>query len=201
MNYYLPKITNGGISNSVKFKGIVKEKMTFSEREEIVKKNNIEWTKQQYESIGIEILDDFDDLFFKVSLPDGWTIRRDDGYWSSVLNEEGKPRISYFSKSAAWDPEAFSNFVRRYSYSIVPFDEYKGSDREKRRYSPWSLYITDGEERILLLEQFTPKTKDEYYEMDELLSKKARAYLDEHYPDWEDRNAYWSTPEPQKMSM
>jgi len=90
--------------------------------------NNIQWTKEQYERMGIEITGEYDDLFYTVELPEGWQIKSTDHpMWNAVVDAKGRKRISFFYKSAFYDRDAFSNFERRIHISseIADYDEKK----------------------------------------------------------------------------
>lgn len=188
----IPRKTNEhSVPREYMFKGIT-DSMEYEQREEIINKNNYEYTKQQYEKMGIKIIEEFDDLLFTVELPEGWEIKYQDGYWKSVIDNKSRERIIFFYKSSFYDRDAFSNFCRRYSFEISPFDDYKSkSTYEERKFKPWSLFITDCENRIKKLEEVIVNTDKEYFEMDEILGAKAIEYLDKNYPNWKDINCYW----------
>ena len=195
MKTYLPKKTN---QTSIPSKILFNDNIDYDIKRSIIMRNNHEYTKIKYKKMGIKVLEspdpEFnfnDDLFYIVDLPDGWRIEISDHYWTNVIDNKGRKRISYFSKLVSYDRDAFSNFYTRYSYSIVPFDDYTTSTYEERKFRPWTLYITDGGNRIKKLNQITCTTDDEYYNSDDLLAEEARAYLDQNYPGWEDSDNYW----------
>lgn len=191
-NQRLPKRTNGGIPDEYRFKGATKD-MDYDEREKIVNQNISEYTKQQYEKMGIKVIEDYDDLFYNVELPEGWEIKATDhSMWNDVLDSKGRKRISFFYKGAFYDRDAFSNFERRYSFSILPFDEYKSdAGYQERKFKPWKLFITDCGEKIKELKEMTATTDAEYFAIDDVLKPMGAKYLDENFPNWKDINAYW----------
>lgn len=68
------------------------------------------------------------ELFMKVILPEGWSIKRTDhSMWSNLTDNKGKKRASIFYKAAFYDRDAFINFNRRFSisYKIADYDEKK----------------------------------------------------------------------------
>lgn len=189
----LPKRTNfHAVPDEFRFKGVTDE-MNWEERDKIVKNNNIEYTKQQYARMGIQIISEYDELFFNVELPARWVIKpTDHSMWNDVIDDKGRKRISFFYKSAPWDYDAFCNFSRRYGYDIEPFDEYESdATYEQRKFKPWKLWVTDCGGKIKLLKEITPKTQQEYLNKDDVFRNIARQYMTENYPLWEDINAYW----------
>lgn len=189
----LPRKTNNhAVPNDYRLRGITNS-MDWKEQEEIETKNNQEYTKQQYEKMGIKVIEEYDDLMFSVELPEGWETKSDGGYWVNVTDDKGRERISYFYKGCPWDRDAFSNFNHRYSYTVLPFDEYKDSNvtLEDRRFKPWRVYITDSGDKIKMIKEVVATTKEEYFRHHDELKEIGKRYLDEHYPDWQNINAYW----------
>ena len=198
-NRRLPKTVNGGIPDECKNRGIPHwaslewDRMSWEERDAISTNNKLEWTKQQYAKMGIKILGEVDGLFYSVELPAGWEIKpTDHSMWNDVLDDKGRKRITFFYKGAFYDRNAFSNFLHRYSYNVLPFDNYKSDIPYDERYSkPWTVYLTDSGENIEVLAERTFLDASDYFKNESSLSDLAKQYLNEHYPDWEDINAYW----------
>lgn len=191
-NQRLPKKTNGGMPDGYRFKGIT-DGMSYEEREKIVNNNISEYTKQQYERMGIKIIEEYDDLFYTVELPEGWEIKvTEHSMWNDVVDNNGRKRISFFYKGAFYDRDAFSNFERRYSFTISPFDDYKSDvGYQERKFKPWRLFITDCGEKVRELKEMVAITDEEYFKIDDVLKEVGVQYLDENYPEWRDINAYW----------
>ena len=191
-NHRLPIKTNGGIPNEYRFKGIT-DGMEYEERKSIVDKNIAEYTKQQYERMGIKIISKYDDLFYSVELPDGWEIKATShSMWNDLLDNYGRKRANFFYKAAFYDRDAFINFEHRYSFRISPFDDYESdATYEERKFKPWKLFLTDNGEKIKELEEITATTDKEYFKIDDILREIGKAYLNENYPEWEDVNSYW----------
>lgn len=189
----IPVRTNGGIPDEFRFKGITDD-MEYEQRHLIVTKNNLEYTKQQYEKMGIVILEEYDSLLYRVQLPEGWKLVPTGHHlWNDIFDDKGRKRISYFYKAAFWDRDAFSNFVCRYGFTIQPFDEYNSdATYEERMFKPWRLYVTDNGEKIKLLKEVTVSTKSEYYKLEDELKNIGIQYMNENYPEWKDINAYWN---------
>lgn len=192
-NSRLPKKTNEhSVPNEYRFNGIT-DSMMYEERRKIVDENNYRYTKQQYERMGIKIVEEYDDLFYTVELPDGWEIKpTDHSMWNDVIDSKGRKRISFFYKGVFYDRDAFSNFENRYSFTILPFDEYKSdATYEERKFKPWRLFITDCGQKIKKIMETVVETNDEYLQLDDTLRLEGKHYLDAAYPQWEDINSYW----------
>lgn len=198
-NCRLPKKVNDGIPKECRDKGLPNrgtpeyDRMDWKERNAIVENNKIEWTKQQYDKMEINILGEADDLFYSVELPEGWEIKATGhSMWNDVIDDKGRERISFFYKGAFYDRDAFSNFEHRYDYTIEPFDFYEtNASYEERQSKPWSVYLTDGGKRVKLLKEVEFDENTVSWKRHEMLANFAEQYLNEHYPDWEDINAYW----------
>ena len=178
-NHRLPKTTNES-SVPRKYKPLVEE-------------DNLGFTKKQYESMGIKIIEEYDDLFYSVILPVGWQIRATShSMWNKVLDDKGRVRISFFYKGAFYDRHAFSNFERRFSYKILPFDNFESeATYEERLLKPWSVCITDGGKVINILAETEPNKEFDSYEDYKMLDEIGKKYISIHYPEWEDINSYW----------
>ena len=54
------------------------------------KRDDFEFTKTQYEKMGIKIIDEYDDLFWNVQLPDGWKIEATTHpLWNDLIDDKG----------------------------------------------------------------------------------------------------------------
>lgn len=192
-NSKLPKKTNINlVPIEYKILGIT-DVMEWEEKERMISQNNEAYTKGQYEKMGIKVLGEYDDLFYSVELPAGWRIQTtSSSVWSDLLDGKGRKRLSFFHKGSLWDRDAFSNFVCRYTFCIMPFDNFETDvEYEERVFKPWRLFIMDSGEIIEKLAEVTVSTKKEYFALHDKFRKIARSFLDEHYPEWEDVNAYW----------
>ena len=191
-NHRLPIMVNHGIPDEYRCKGIPRDMMDYRERKRIADANKAEFTKMQYERMGIKVIDKYDDLFYSVELPDGWKIEAtDNSMWNDLIDNEGRKRACFFYKAALYDRDAFINFCHRYSYDIFPFDYYNGATYEERRFKPWRLFLIDNGRRIKLLKEITPTTDKERFTIIDTMGEIGRAYLNENYPEWENINAYW----------
>lgn len=120
-----------------------------------------------------------DPLFCRVSLPPGWGKRSTDhAMYNNLIDDKGRKRATIFYKAAFYDRDAFMNCDRRYSatthYSensqaVVPVVADSGKE------------IWRGE----------PVIEAKRYEASDKARKVAAAWLDEHFPKWQDLTAYW----------
>lgn len=191
-NQRLPQKTNDHCApDEFRFNGI-KDGMSWEERHEIVSRNNREYTKIQYEKIGISIVGEYDDLFYNVTLPDGWEIKATDhSMWNDLFDDKGRKRANFFYKAAFYDRDAFINFETRFHLSVDHVVGYE-ADYEVRSKSDFQGKITDGESVIF---ETKPEKCTGDYQVDDAikdaLRKELVSYMEEHYPDYEDINAYW----------
>jgi len=161
--------------------------MEWKERFEIERKNNEHWTKEQYKRMGIKVIDKYDDLFLNVILPAYWEIKATDhSMWNEVIDDKGRKRITFFYKGAFYDREAFSNFEKRYTYSEMPFDEYKtNATYEERQEKEWYGIVYDCGKEIFRTDGI--KNKDYF---DDSLKQECKNFLNEKFPLWQDINSY-----------
>jgi len=87
------------------------------------------------------------ELFIKVELPKGWSIKpTSHSMWSNLIDDKGRERASIFYKAAFYDRDAHLSFNRRFRISgkIADYDE------KQFEYKP--EYILDGYETELVEE-------------------------------------------------
>lgn len=69
------------------------------------------YAKPRYKAMGIEIIEDVNDLFFRVKLPEGWSLKATDHtMWNELIDDQGKTRAEIFYKAAFYDRNAFIRF-------------------------------------------------------------------------------------------
>lgn len=188
----LPKKANAHtVPSEIRFRGVSND-MPYDERQEIVDHNIYEYTKEQYEKMGIGVGRDYDDLFWSVSLPVGWEIKATDHtMWNELIDDKGRKRGTFFYKAAFYDRNAFINFETRYKIESTHI-----ADSEED-YEVWSKsdhvgYVKDGD-TILYQTELIPAIDDfsKDYEIDRALYAELEKYMAVHYPEWEDTQAYW----------
>lgn len=68
-------------------------------------KVNVQNSRTELEALGFKILREFDDLFYATEPPEGWT-KSTSGYWTTVLDSEGREIIKQFYKGTLYDRRA-----------------------------------------------------------------------------------------------
>lgn len=166
----------------------ITESMEWEEKFQIKTENNKKWTKEQYEKIGIKIIEEYDDLFFNVKLPEGWEIKpTEHSMWNEVMDDKGRKRMTFFYKGAFYDRDAFVNFEQRFTYCERPFDDYQThATYEERQPKEWYGVVYDCGKEIFRTQGIIKK---DYF--DESLNQQCIEYLNKNYPNYKDINAYW----------
>lgn len=191
-NQRLPKRSNKySVPEDIRWIGI-EDSMEWKEKNEIMIKNNIEYTKQQYEKMGIIIVEEYDDLFWNVELPEGWKIKATDHtMWNNLFDDKGRQRANFFYKAAFYDRDAFINFDTRFQVSVDHVAD-PSSDYDIWKNSDYQGTVKDGKE-IIFSTECVPVTGS--YDKDDKIKNKLRKqlekYMKENYPDYEDIHAYW----------
>lgn len=139
-----------------------------------------------YEKLGIAVLGDFDDIFYKVQLPAGWN-KQATGHsmWSKLLDDKGRERASIFYKAAFYDRHAHIGFNTRYRATYEPACGWD-ADYETRKAAGDIGIITDCGV-VIWRSEIIPDADDSYGKA----GKVATVKLDEMYPHWRDIYAYW----------
>lgn len=189
----LPKKTNEHtVPLEIRFRD-VSNNMSYDERREIVDHNIYEYTKEQYEKMGIEVGRDYDDLFWSVSLPEGWEIKATDHtMWNELMDNKGRKRASFFYKAAFYDRDAFINFETRFHLDVThtadpseDFDIWKKSDLQGT--------VKDGD--IIIFQTKCVPAVEDYHKEDKIKDKlwaELEAFMNEHWPDYKNIHAYWN---------
>lgn len=153
--------------------------------------------RQKLESLGIEFVEQVDDLFWYVHLPKGWTKKpTDHSMWSHLLDEKERKRASIFYKAAFYDRSAHISLDRRYSYRVEPVVGY---DDPEYRKSEWQSVVTDcdkiiwtSEEKLRVEPPYEPRDEWlKWHDDKRALEQMGREYIDAHFPEWENPMAYW----------
>lgn len=191
-NQRLPKKLNDiSVPQEIKWNG-VEDSMKWEDKYKIINQNNIEYTKQQYGKMGIVIVNEYDDLFWDVELPNGWEIKATDhSMWNNLFDNKGRNRANFFYKAAFYDRLAFINFETRFHICVDHIAD-SDADYEVWKNSDYQGIIRDGE-TIIFSTECVPSTGD-YWEDDKVknnLKERLEEYMDEHYPNYKDINSYW----------
>lgn len=126
-----------------------------------------------------------DPLFVYVKLPAGWKkVATEHDMHVELCDQKGRVRASIFYKAAYYDRRATITTVRRFSYSL-DYDHWKTSGE-------CIVRITDCKTIIHSTEAIKFKYGDEqYWKVSEDAEARAKKWLEEHYPQWNDAGAYW----------
>ena len=87
----------------IKYRGVVPENYR-------KKYDSEEYLEMIYKSLGIIIIEEYDDLFYKVNLPEGWKIENE-GYFNYVKDSEGNVIIGYMYDSKFYDRDAYVDTI------------------------------------------------------------------------------------------
>ena len=137
-------------------------------------------SKEAFESLKFTFKDIGDDVLYQATLPDGWTLKSDGGYWTYLIDEKGRERGNYFYKGAFWDRSGHMNLHTRFRVC----HEYISDDCD----SPIKICAKDADGTVIF---DAGQCKEYYADGYEDKMKKATEYLDTNYPDWNDPTKYW----------
>lgn len=146
------------------------------------------------EQLGFVFGESVDDLFVSVKMPEGWSKKAQEGtgYWTDLLDEQGRIRGSIFYKAAFYDRKADMHLNRRYKASSYIGCDVNGTkiEDEPGKLADYSLHaIQDWDGSIVRTIGHRPRR--DYAKADEL-ELLAAQWLEENKPDWENPLAYWN---------
>lgn len=151
-------------------------------------------TRRELETMGVKYLERPGDpaaLFCPVNLPSGWKVEpTDHSMWSKLIDDKGRERASIFYKAAFYDRDAFVNVNRRFGVS-----RYEACDAEgvpiayPNPHTHFATVIKDGGKPIRLIG--IREDSDAGRDRSDRHHEEAEAWLNENYPDWQNRTAYW----------
>ena len=141
--------------------------------------------RKPWEALGFKFGKPIDTVFVEATFPKGWKKRpTDHSMWSEIIDEKGRKRGTIFYKAAFYDRSAIAYLEPRFSVQ----ETYKG---------PKVLIIVDacGEVTREIAGEDPSKLEGDafhkaYRENNEKREKLV-AWLNEHYPEWENPTAYW----------
>lgn len=139
-----------------------------------------EWLKQQYEKMDIKLLDS-DDLCYNAILPDDWYIKKfkDSETEYAVYDNNNKIRVLMEFQPNKMDIKScYSYIATRYNFNLIPV-----ADEKKNKYYG---IIYDSDKAI-----YKTKIRENKDIFDQPALGDCQKYLDEHFPEWQDVNAYW----------
>lgn len=140
------------------------------------------------EQMGILFGEDVDELFVNVKLPAGWKKRATEhSMHSELLDDKGRVRAGIFYKAAFYDRKAHISLIRRYNIDTYTACDKDGNNVEYKDATHFMTVVRDSGNSIHTV---CCRAQDDYKLCDEH-EKLARAWLNEHFPDWENPLAYW----------
>jgi hypothetical protein len=155
--------------------------------------DSFDWSK-----LGIKIGEPIkgDEIWVEAELPEGWKLEgTDHAMHSNLLDDKGRQRASIFYKAAFYDRSCSISPSRRYSANNMPEAGYEAPRGDN---DPYVFIVKDGGKEIYRSESFhgAPKPEgwnygDTPYSAYDLSGDAAKAYIEEHYPDYLDATAYW----------
>ena len=127
-----------------------------------------------------------DDLFVYVTLPEGWSKSgTSHSLHSDLVDNKGRKRASIFYKAAFYDRRANLHVMRRFDIDI----DYDRSDK-----GVIVKFVTDGGTKVFTTKEYAytgEQYREDYYTQMSAATDEVTAWLEEHYPNWEDASAYW----------
>ena len=79
-------------------------------------------SREAFEALGFKFEDIGDDVLCQATLPEGWTLKSDGGYWTYLIDEKGRERGSYFYKGAFYDRSGHMVLKQRFHISTQNID-------------------------------------------------------------------------------
>lgn len=156
--------------------------------------------RAQYERMGIKVIGEYDGLFYNVALPEGWEIRAseyDGPLWSELRDSKGRLRAKFCYKAAPYDRYVNIYFKCRYSV-YAKHCAPETADWETWDASDYHGVALDGDKVIYETEHVPapPKVNGRIqYDASDAIMKRLRGevenYMEEHFPQYKDINAYW----------
>ena len=132
------------------------------------------------ETLGFKFGEPVDDLFISVEFPEGWTKQATShSMWSYLIDPQGRERGSLFYKAAFYDRGAHIDLNTRFGVT-------ENYDRP-----------AEEEPQVMLADNMKQVTKvfGSYDRTDPYASRvareKAKVWMNENLPDWENVLAYW----------
>jgi hypothetical protein len=169
MDNFLTASTPGGIEAQEKA-----GQTTFVANSQLPK----ECPRKELEAMGFKFGADVDNLFVSVTMPAGWKKQATEhSMWSELVDDKGRKRAGIFYKAAFYDRSAHMGLDRRYGISCY----------EKAGEGMDAVTITDCGKEIHRLGTY----KERDYPALDVLEKKAKDWLNEKFPKWQDATAYW----------
>lgn len=136
--------------------------------------------RKVFEDLGFTFGEPVDSVFVKGTLPPGWQIKpTEHSMWNDLVDEKGRKRGGMFYKAAFYDRSAFMRLTGRYSYSAYE----EGSSKD--------VHAVAALDCGKVLHTFGEYKRTGDYDLADSLREMAKAWLNEHYPEWQNESSYW----------
>lgn len=160
-------------------------------------------------SLGIEAGDPFEDdpLFRPVKLPAGWRKEATDhpyGYWTNLLDDKGRERAHIFYKAAFYDRSAHISFMNcihfttgRYLREDRGSEDLPGDDDAvvTRKLVGRNMKVLHRVECTAVKQEGGYEANRDFWAAEDKARREAKAWMEEHYPDYNNPAAYWDDDE------
>jgi hypothetical protein len=166
--------------------------------------------REAYESLGFRFGEQIDQLFVKVTLPDGWKLQATGHYTHTcIMDAHNRRRGGVFFKPDFWDKKARAWLIPRYSVDI----DYSSEEYETlRKQTPsldnpldifkhvhYTATVLDHNGAAVWQEGpispeeagWNPAVGNRWPEFRYELQRHAENWLDTNKPNWRDVTAYW----------
>lgn len=110
-------------------------------------------------------------LLLDATLPDGWQAIQTEDRHGQLLDPQGRVRAELFYKDGGYDMKGYLRVRRRYTIYCGRPDN-----------SAWCAW--DDATGTVMFEDTEAPDKEQY--------DRAKSWLNQHYPKWEDPSAYWN---------
>lgn len=139
-------------------------------------------SKEVFEAFGFTFKDIDDPILYQASLPEGWLLKKENGYWTNLIDEKGRKRGNFFYKGAFYDRNGSMKLFQRFSIkeeATIP-EKWEG---------PYIISVKDSDGNTIFTAGKCDKLfSDEYNK----LIDQAKEFLHTNYPNWEDPTKYWN---------
>lgn len=147
--------------------------------------------RAMFERVGIVFGDPVDELFVHVTLPEGWSRKgTSHSMWSYILDERGRQRILVFYKGAFYDRKAHMRMTRRFlvTSEMKVEDDWDGGRRHVVEDAAKPVDNPKKTGEVIFASDYAASND---YDAQDGHMKVCDAWLNEHFPLWEDPTAYW----------
>lgn len=136
--------------------------------------------------------DNSDPVLIGVALPDGWSIQpTPHNMHSDIVDNKGRRRGNFFYKAAFYDRRASANLYSMIKYAVEPINGWNSDNDDiwiGRVYKNADVVFETTSTDLSNVE-------NQRVEIKENMRSTCRAWLNSHYPEWQDALAYWDDSE------